>query len=209
MIRRPPGAPPFPARTRFAAGGQRGRARPGPGRPPPRDRRRPRALRRPRGGLLPARRPPRHRRGPGRGAHAGRGGAVVPAAGRPAFHGRRAHRRAGTRVRSGAPSAAPSRRLRRRVPLDGGAVRRVAPRRSVRTPTGRRPEVERLTTLDASFLYLEKPDNPMHVAGVLVLEPPEGGLDALASLLEARLPLVPRYRQRVLEVPGHLANPTC
>jgi WS/DGAT/MGAT family acyltransferase len=67
--------------------------------------------------------------------------------------------------------------------------------------------VERLTTLDASFLYLEKPDSPMHVAGVLVLEPPVGGLDALASLVEARLPLVPRYRQRVLEVPGHLANP--
>lgn len=67
--------------------------------------------------------------------------------------------------------------------------------------------MERLTTLDASFLYLERPDNPMHVAGVLVLEPPDGGLDALASLVEARLPLVPRYRQRALEVPGHLANP--
>jgi diacylglycerol O-acyltransferase / wax synthase len=67
--------------------------------------------------------------------------------------------------------------------------------------------VERLTTLDASFLFLEKPDSPMHVAGVLVLEPPRGGLDALAALVEARLPLVPRYRQRVVEVPGHLANP--
>ena len=67
--------------------------------------------------------------------------------------------------------------------------------------------MERLTTLDASFLYLEEPDNPMHVAGVLVLEPPVGGLDAIAALVEARLPLVPRYRQRVLEVPGHLANP--
>jgi WS/DGAT/MGAT family acyltransferase len=67
--------------------------------------------------------------------------------------------------------------------------------------------VERLTTLDASFLYLERPDNPMHVAGVLVLEPPVGGLDAIAALVEGRLPLVPRYRQRVLEVPGHLANP--
>ncbi|RBY74768.1 wax ester/triacylglycerol synthase family O-acyltransferase [Geodermatophilus sp. TF02-6] len=67
--------------------------------------------------------------------------------------------------------------------------------------------VERLTTLDASFFYLERPDSPMHVAGVLVLETPAGGLDALASLVEARLPLVPRYRQRVLEVPGNLANP--
>ena len=67
--------------------------------------------------------------------------------------------------------------------------------------------VERLTSLDASFLYLEEPGTPMHVGGVLVLEPPPGGLEALAALIEARLPLVPRYRQRVAEVPGHLANP--
>ena len=66
---------------------------------------------------------------------------------------------------------------------------------------------ERLTALDASFLYLDAPDAPMHVGGVLVLEPPEGGLEALARLVAARLPLVPRYRQRVLEVPGQLANP--
>ncbi|GAB3363696.1 WS/DGAT/MGAT family O-acyltransferase [Modestobacter lapidis] len=69
--------------------------------------------------------------------------------------------------------------------------------------------VERLTALDASFLYLEDPDTPMHVGGVLVLECPAGVLDhdALVDLVRARLPLVPRYRQRVLEVPGHLANP--
>ncbi|MDP5182762.1 wax ester/triacylglycerol synthase family O-acyltransferase [Blastococcus sp. BMG 814] len=67
--------------------------------------------------------------------------------------------------------------------------------------------VERLGTLEASFLYLEEPGTPMHVGGVLVLETPPGGLDALAALVEARLSLVPRYRQRVAEVPGHLANP--
>src|SRR4051812_4813488 len=67
--------------------------------------------------------------------------------------------------------------------------------------------VERLTRLDASFLYLEEPDTPMHVGGVLILEAPPGGVDALAALVEARLPLVPRYRQRVAVVPGHLANP--
>ncbi|MCA0146276.1 wax ester/triacylglycerol synthase family O-acyltransferase [Blastococcus sp. LR1] len=66
---------------------------------------------------------------------------------------------------------------------------------------------ERLSTLDASFLYLEEPGTPMHVGGVLVLEAPPGGLEALASLIAARLSLVPRYRQRVVEVPGHLANP--
>jgi diacylglycerol O-acyltransferase len=66
---------------------------------------------------------------------------------------------------------------------------------------------ERLSTLDASFLYLEEPDTPMHVSGVLILEKPPGGMDALAKLVETRLSLVPRYRQRVAEVPGHLANP--
>ena len=67
--------------------------------------------------------------------------------------------------------------------------------------------LERLTTMDASFLYLEEPDAPMHVGGVLLLEAPPGGLAALAALVEARLPLVPRYRQRVMEVPGRLADP--
>lgn len=67
--------------------------------------------------------------------------------------------------------------------------------------------VERLGPLEASFLYLEDATTPMHVGGVLVLETPPGGLDALASLVAARLPLVPRYRQRVVEVPGHFADP--
>ena len=67
--------------------------------------------------------------------------------------------------------------------------------------------VERLTTMDASFLYLDAPDAPLHVGGVLVLEAPVGGVEVLAELVEARLSLVPRYRQRVMEVPGHLANP--
>ena len=66
---------------------------------------------------------------------------------------------------------------------------------------------ERLTTMDASFLYLDAPDAPLHVGGVLVLEAPAGGVEVLADLVEARLTLVPRYRQRVVEVPGHLANP--
>lgn len=67
--------------------------------------------------------------------------------------------------------------------------------------------VDRLTTLDTSFLYLDEPGAPLLVAGVLVLEKPPGGLESLAALVRARLPLVPRYRQRVVEVPGHLANP--
>ena len=46
--------------------------------------------------------------------------------------------------------------------------------------------LERLTTIDASFLYLEESDAPMHVAGVLLLEPPAGGLGAIAALASGR-----------------------
>jgi diacylglycerol O-acyltransferase len=67
--------------------------------------------------------------------------------------------------------------------------------------------VERLTTLDTSFLYLDEPGAPLHVGGVLVLEAPRNGLESLAAHVRARLPLVPRYRQRVVQIPGHLANP--
>ena len=44
--------------------------------------------------------------------------------------------------------------------------------------------VERLSRLDASFLYLEEPGTPMHVGGVLILDAPLGGLNALAALVE-------------------------
>ena len=40
--------------------------------------------------------------------------------------------------------------------------------------------VERLSRLDASFLYLEEPGTPMHVGGVLILDAPPGGLEALS-----------------------------
>jgi diacylglycerol O-acyltransferase / wax synthase len=67
--------------------------------------------------------------------------------------------------------------------------------------------VERLSPLDASFVYLDEPGMPMFVGGLLVLETPPGGVDALAALVAGRLSLVPRYRQRIAQVPGHLAAP--
>ncbi|HWC83506.1 MAG TPA: wax ester/triacylglycerol synthase family O-acyltransferase [Pseudonocardiaceae bacterium] len=68
---------------------------------------------------------------------------------------------------------------------------------------------DRLTALDASLLYMEDTTTPMHIGGVAVFRRPRSGFDydKLISLIEQRLPLVPRYRQRVLHVPGHLARP--
>ncbi|MDQ6648563.1 MAG: wax ester/triacylglycerol synthase family O-acyltransferase, partial [Actinomycetota bacterium] len=68
---------------------------------------------------------------------------------------------------------------------------------------------DRLSALDVSFLYLEEPSTPMHVGGVAIFAPPEEGLDyeRLVSLIEGRIGLVPRYRQKVRWVPGRLASP--
>jgi diacylglycerol O-acyltransferase len=68
---------------------------------------------------------------------------------------------------------------------------------------------DRLSPLDASFLYLEDRTTPMHVGAVVIFDEPEGRFDydRLVRLISERLSLVPRYRQKVRWVPGHLANP--
>src|SRR5207342_1030161 len=71
---------------------------------------------------------------------------------------------------------------------------------------------ERLTALDASFLYLERPAMHMHVAGLAVLDPstrPDGRLrfEDVASVIASRLHLLPRFRQKVISVPFDLALP--
>ncbi|MGN6686405.1 MAG: WS/DGAT/MGAT family O-acyltransferase [Actinomycetales bacterium] len=76
---------------------------------------------------------------------------------------------------------------------------------------------DRLSPLDVSFLYLEGARNPMHVGSLSVFDgrdegsavsgASDGRHERLAELVADRLAYVPRYRQRVKFVPGHLANP--
>jgi len=69
---------------------------------------------------------------------------------------------------------------------------------------------ERLSSLDASFLYLETPAMHMHVAGLSIFAPREDGpltYDDVQRVVEARIHLAPRLRQRVLPVPGNLGRP--
>ncbi len=69
---------------------------------------------------------------------------------------------------------------------------------------------DRLSPLDASFLFAEDRTRAMHVGGVMTFAPPEGvefDMDAFVALIGRRLALVPRYRQKVREVPGHLGLP--
>jgi diacylglycerol O-acyltransferase len=71
--------------------------------------------------------------------------------------------------------------------------------------------MERLTGLDAGFLYLETPTSPMHTLKVALLDPAPGSgeLDAVAlrDRVAARLHLLPPLRRRVVEVPFGLHHP--
>src|SRR5438309_2254124 len=133
-----------------------------------------------RGAVLPAGGPPLHGCRSRARSHAGRGRPRVAAAERAAPPGRRPGRR-----RRAQPYR--SRGAGRSAVAETCAPRPRAGDRYGGLPAGRRPMVERLTPLEASFLYLEEPSTPMHVAGVLLLEPPAGGVDAVAELVAARL----------------------
>lgn len=65
----------------------------------------------------------------------------------------------------------------------------------------------RLSSLDASFLYLERPNSLLHV-GALVRFDAGLTFDAFVADVERRLPLIPRYAQRVVTVPLNLGHPT-
>jgi diacylglycerol O-acyltransferase / wax synthase len=68
---------------------------------------------------------------------------------------------------------------------------------------------ERLRPRDVAFLEHEGPTTPRHNATVEVFDPGTSGFDydGFVALILDRISFVPRYRQRVQEVPGHLANP--
>ncbi len=61
---------------------------------------------------------------------------------------------------------------------------------------------DRLSGLDASFLHLEQDeDTHMHVASTTIFEGPAPGYVELRDHIDSRLPLVPRFRQKVRSVP--------
>ncbi len=61
---------------------------------------------------------------------------------------------------------------------------------------------DRLTALDSTFLHLEDhSDAHMHVASVMVFEGTAPTLEELVEHVRSRLHLVPRYRQRLAQVP--------
>jgi WS/DGAT/MGAT family acyltransferase len=71
---------------------------------------------------------------------------------------------------------------------------------------------EPLAGLDAWFLYAERHEAPLHIGATYIFEGTPriaGGRGALglARTIEERLHLVPRYRQKVMWLPGNLGHP--
>lgn len=65
----------------------------------------------------------------------------------------------------------------------------------------------RLTTLDSVFLYLEKPESPLHIGGTSIFDG-QISYDEVVKHIEDRLHLVPRYLQKVVPDPFNLGHPT-
>jgi len=64
----------------------------------------------------------------------------------------------------------------------------------------------RLSGIDAAFLYLERKEIPLHIAGVCIFEG-EIPFDEFVATIDSKLHLIPRYRQIVVEPPLHIGYP--
>ncbi|SDO21514.1 acyltransferase, WS/DGAT/MGAT [Geodermatophilus sp. DSM 45219] len=67
--------------------------------------------------------------------------------------------------------------------------------------------MDRMSPTDAGFFYAESENTPLHVGSVAVFEGPAPSYGDVVRLLLSKLPLVPRYRQRVRTVPLNLGRP--
>lgn len=71
--------------------------------------------------------------------------------------------------------------------------------------------MQRLTGLDAGFLYMETSTSFLHVAGLIIVDPstsPDGwGFEKVRHLYEQRLDQAPPFRRRLVEVPFGLHHP--
>ena len=66
---------------------------------------------------------------------------------------------------------------------------------------------DRLSPLDTSFLHIEDHVSHMHIASVAIFEGPPPCFADIVAMVEGKLDLVPRYRQKVKFVPLELGRP--
>ena len=67
--------------------------------------------------------------------------------------------------------------------------------------------LDRLTSVDAGFLHVEEDGAHMHIGALAVFEGPAPSIHAFRDHISSRLPQLPRYRQRVQEMPLGTGRP--
>jgi diacylglycerol O-acyltransferase / wax synthase len=67
--------------------------------------------------------------------------------------------------------------------------------------------LDRLSSIDASFLAQEGPTSHMHIGGVLIFEGPPPAFEDFLDHVRGRLHLVPRYRQKLATPPMETGRP--
>jgi WS/DGAT/MGAT family acyltransferase len=71
--------------------------------------------------------------------------------------------------------------------------------------------MQKLSAMDAAFLYLETPETPMHIAGLSICEPPDGEhnpYEAFKSQIAARLHEVPSFHRILMPTPFNIDHPS-
>ena len=67
--------------------------------------------------------------------------------------------------------------------------------------------LDRLSSVDAGFLHMEEDGAHMHIGALAVFAGPPPSVEAFRAHIDARLPRLPRYRQRVQEMPLGTGRP--
>ena len=67
--------------------------------------------------------------------------------------------------------------------------------------------MDHMSPLDSMFLHVEDGITHMHIGSCSVFEGPAPGYDEIVSLIASKLPVIPRYRQKVRFVPGGIGRP--
>ncbi len=70
--------------------------------------------------------------------------------------------------------------------------------------------MHKLTGLDATFLYMETDETPMHVSGLLICEPPQKGdnpYELLKSQIAERAHEIPSFHRKLMPTPFYVDHP--
>ncbi|MBL4869866.1 MAG: hypothetical protein JKX72_02805, partial [Robiginitomaculum sp.] len=70
--------------------------------------------------------------------------------------------------------------------------------------------MQKLSGIDATFLYMETPETPMHISSLMLLEPvakDENPFEAMKAQIAARLHEIPAFRRKLKHTPFQIDHP--